>query len=493
LLNLTSHDWLDVVTRRRLIGVLLIALLMWLIPSAAAASSAASSASLRIGFFDGVFDGSDSALWLQRAASADANVVIVNIGWVAPNDATKPAGFNALDPGSPDYDFTSADAAVKAATADGLRVILQFTGAPQWAEGPDIPADAAPGTWEPNDSDIKQYAVALGKRYSGRYPDPADPGHKLPKVWGFQLWNEPNMPDFLAPQWVNGRAVSPIIYRGMLNAFYKGIKAFDPGALVVTAGTGPFGDPPPYGPRVMPAMFWRGVLCVDEVGAAAAGGAGTGLRAYHCKDPAHFDVLAHHPYSVGAPDTAALNADDVSIPDMGKLNAILRVAEAAGTALPHIHHQLWATETGYNTDPPNPKGVPIDEAARWMDQTLELLSGEGVSLVTFDTIVDQPPDPSYFTTSQSGVYFVDGETKPTLTAFELPFVVSRARGVVSFWGRAPIDGIVRIEVRRGDKWLTVSSLNVKSTYTFRLHLVDSGHMTVRARLGALTSIAWILR
>jgi hypothetical protein len=464
------------VTRAR--ATLVAVVVLWPLLTAAAATAA----TLPIGFYDGVFDGPRSAIWLHRATSAGADVVIINIGWVASNTPTEPAGFDALDPGSPDYDFTAADAAVKTATADGLRVILQFTGAPEWAEGPDMPADATPGTWKPNDTDIEQYAVALGTRYSGNYPDPNDPGRDLPKVWGFQFWNEPNTPEFLEPQFSGGRAVSPALYRGMLNSFYTGVKSVDPGALVVTAGTEPFGDAPPYGPRVMPATFWRGVLCVNE--------AGTALRAYRCPDPAHFDVLAHHPYSVGAPDTPAFNAGDVSIPDMHKLTAILRAAERGGTALPDIHHQVWATETGYNTRPPNPKGIPVGEAARWMDETLEILADQGVSVVTFDTIVDQPPDPTYFTTSQSGVYFLNGKAKPTLAAFEFPFVASREKGIVSFWGLAPTAGRVRIEAHVGDKWLTISSLHVKKSSTFRTQLIDNGAVTFRAQLRGHTSIAW---
>jgi hypothetical protein len=347
-----------------------------------------------------------------------------------------------------------------------------------------MPAGTTPGTWEPNDHDIRQYAVALAKRYSGRYPDPSNPGARLPKVWAFQLWNEPNLPEYLSPQWLHGHAVAPVIYRGMLNAFYMGIKSIDPGALVVTAGTGPFGDPAPIGPRMMPALFWRVALCVREVG--------TQLRDGRCRDPAHFDVLTHHPYSVGAPVTKALNADDVSIPDMGKLMRILRVAERGGTALPRIRHQIWATETGYNTKPPNPEGIPVTEDARWLEQTLQLLWSQGVSLVTWDTIVDQPPDPSYFTTSQSGVYFLGGDPKPALAAFRFPVVAWRQGGLVEVWTRAPMTGRLRIEQRIGNNWRTVSSRDVQGGYTSLTHLVDSKRLTIRGQLGGLTSVPWTL-
>ena len=465
-------------------GAVVIALLVGLLP-ALMLPTRARAQQFSIGFSDGVFAGPQSATWLHRAAAASANVVLINIGWVAPNTAAKPAGFDALNPASPGYDFTAADAAVKRATADGLRVILQFTGAPAWAEGPHMPADATPGTWDPNDRDIEQYAVALAKRYSGHFSDPSDPRHHLPRVWAFQLWNEPNLPDYLEPQWSRGHAVSPVIYRRMLDAFYTGIKSIDPAALVVTAGTGPFGDPPPTGPRMSPALFWRVALCVRETGAEQ-------LRPGYCKTPARFDVLAHHPYSVGAPSTAALNPDDVSIPDIGKLSAILRVAEHAGTALPRIHHPIWATETGYNTRPPNPKGIPVLEAARWLDQTLELLWSQGVTLVCLNTIVDQPPDPSYFVTSQSGVYYLDGQPKPSLAAFRFPLVVTRKTGEVRVWGRSPGRGEAKIEVLRDSKWRTVSSLPVNKDGIFVTHFVDSGRLAIRAREGTAVSLTWTL-
>jgi hypothetical protein len=303
-------------------------------------------------------------------------------------------------------------------------------------------------------------------------------------VWAFQLWNEPNLSSYLTPQWVGDTAEAPILYRKMLNAFYSGIKSVDRSALVVTAGTAPFGDPGPGGDRIMPALFWRDVLCVREAGSALVG--------IHCSDPAHFDVLAHHPYSVGDPETAALNADDVSIPDIGKLTRILRAAERTGGALPHIHHPIWVTETGYNTRPPNPGGVPVQEEALWLEQTLWLLWRQGVSLVTWDTIVDQAPDPSYSDTSQSGIYYLDGKPKPALTAFRFPLVAWRTgRSTVSVWGRAPRSGRLTLERRTASgRWAGVLTLRVNIGDTFVTHFVDTGSVTVRAQLGTLTSLPW---
>ncbi len=464
-------------SRRRRRAAILVSILLALIFSA----SAAAAPPLMLGFFDGAFTGPDGALWLSRAAAAGADVVRVNIGWVAPNTPTRPPGFDATNPADPNYDFTAADAAVSAATADGLRVILDFTGAPRWAEGPNLPADAPPGTWRPSPQAIEQYGIALARRYSGDFPDPANPLLMLPKVWAFQLWNEPNLPEYLTPQWVGQSAASPAIYRQMLNAFYEGVKSIDPSALVVTAGTAPFGDPGAGGQRIMPAEFWRDLLCLQQVGSR--------LLSTGCTDPAHFDALAHHPYSVGSPDTAALNPDDVSLPDIGKLTVLLRAAERAGDALPHIYHQIWVTETGYNTSPPNPGGVPLWEDARWMDQAFELLWSEGVSLITWNTIVDEPPIPSYGLTSQSGVYFLDGQAKPALDAFSFPLVGWRgSRGLVRVWGRAPAAGRLVLEARSGSRWTPLRSLHVDTRETFVTQVLDSAPLTLRATVDGQTSL-----
>ncbi len=471
--------------RRALALALRLTLMLTLTVGVLAPSTASAARPLELGFFDGVFtDSTDGATWLARAAAAGSDLVRINIGWVAPNTPTRPPNFDARNPADPNYDFTRADAAVKEASTDGMRVILNFTGAPEWAEGPNIPAGTAPGSWRPNPSDIEDYAIALARRYSGSFPDPADPYRTLPKVWAFQLWNEPNLPDYLSPQWVGQTPASPGIYRGMLNAFYAGIKSIDPSALVVTAGTAPFGDPG-TGLRIMPAMFWRDVLCLRQTATGALVGTG-------CRDPAHFDVLAHHPYSVGAPDTPALNPDDVSIPDMWKLTAILRAAERTGGALPHIHHQLWVTETGYNTNPPNPGAVPMAEDALWVEQDLWLLWRQGVSLITWNTIVDQPPIPSYGATSQSGMYFLDGQPKPgPLTAFRFPFVVSRtSRSRLTIWGRSPAAGRLLIERQAGTEWRAIAEMRVNSHSTFVTQVVDTGPVTLRATVDGQSSLPW---
>jgi hypothetical protein len=437
---------------------------------------------LTLGFSDGAYTGADAGVWLRRTVAAGADMVRIAIGWPVPNTNTKPAGFDAGNPADPHYDFTQDDQAIKLATALGLKVLATFTGAPLWAEGPGAPADATPGTWKPNPQDLEDYGAALAKRYSGHFPDPSDPGHMLPRVAAFQVWNEPNLSDYLSPQWSGGRPASPDLYRRMLNAFYRGVKSVDPSAVVVTAGSAPFGDQP-GGLRMTPVTFWRNLLCLN--------GAGGRLRSAGCTDPAHFDAWSHHPYAVGSPTWHALDPGDVAMPDLGKLTSLMRAAERDGTALPRGGHPLWVTEVAYNSYPPDPGGVPIQRDARWLEQAFEVLWREGAQAIFWEQVGDMPPIPSFSMTSQSGVYYVNGRPKPALTAYRFPLVGWReSAGTVEIWGRSPVAGRVSIQRQAGSGWRSLRTLNGRRHGVFAISIADRAPIRVRAEVSGQTSLVW---
>ncbi|MEA2156466.1 MAG: hypothetical protein QOE11_2606 [Solirubrobacteraceae bacterium] len=445
----------------------------------------AHAAGLRLGFFDGVFTGDDAtrAPWLGRAVDSGADLLRLDVGWPVLNTPARPEGFDARNPADRAYDFTRSDAAVVAAAGRGLAILAGFTGAPRWAEGPGRPAGASAGSWKPDPAALEDYGAALARRYSGTFPDPARPGQPLPRVEAFQVWNEPNLDKYLSPQWSAGRTFAPEHYRLMLSAFYRGVKSVSPSALVVTAGTAPFGDPGAGGHRIMPARFVREMLCLRR--------SGKRLRATTCPAPARFDVLAHHPYSVGAPTRAAFNSDDVSIPDMGKLTRLLRAAERTGGALPHTRHRLWATEVSYDSSPPDPQGVPAALHARYLEQAFYLLWRQGVDTITWFQIHDQLPVPSFAATLQSGVYFADGRPKPAQQAFRLPLVAERAgHQTVRVWGRSPVAGSVRIERRAATGWALVRTVRARAHGTFELRIATRRKVSLRARVNGETSVTW---
>ncbi len=470
--------------RRRRLTALLTALLVLAAPATAQAARG-----LSLGFFDGVFLEEQPVRdwWLGRARAVHADILRINIAWPAPNTATRPPNFDARDPADPRYDFGRADAAVVAARARGLQVLLSFAGAPAWVDGPGRPAGVTPGTWKPSPRALEDLGAALARRYSGSFPDPARPGRRLPRVKAFQPWNEPNLDKYLNPQWNGRRAWSPILYRRMLTAFHRGVKSVNRRALVVSAGTAPFGDPQPGGRRVMPALFWRDLLCVRD--------RYTRLSVLPCPNPARFDVLSHHPYSVGRPRRRALNDDDVSIPDMRKLTRVLRFAERKKRALGRKRHRIWVTEVSYDSSPPDPDGIAEATHARYVAETFYVLWRQGVDTITWFQIRDQAPVPSYAGSNQSGVYFRDGRAKRAAGAFRFPFVAERKRGgKLRVWGRSPRAGRVRIERRRAGRWRLLRTARVRRNGTFFLSVARiRGVDRLRARVGNEKSMSWTQR
>jgi hypothetical protein len=423
------------------------------------------------------------AEWLDRVVGEHAGVVRLDLIWsdVAPR---APSGDSqASDPAWSGYDWSTLDAAVSDASRRGLRVVLTAIRAPGWAEGPGRPSSAAPGTWMPRADALGAHARAAARRYSGAYT-PAGASTPLPRVRYWQLWNEPNLALYLTPQWrrtAHGYApASPGVYRAMLNAFYPAIHQVQPGARVLEAGTAPYGDVP-GGQRMPPAQFVRELLCLS----------GPSLVPERCPHPARFDVLDHHPYSVEGPEFHAFNEDDVAIVDLAKLIGPLRRAEHLHLVGGAPHHELWVTETSWDSNPPDPRGVPVQTHARWLEQTMYLLWRQGVSTVLWYLIKDAPPVPDYASSYQSGTYLIGGQAKPAAEAFRFPFVaVRQGGGALLLWGKAPNSGTIAIERRTGSEWRLVRSLSVPPGKVFQARLSVRAKAVLRARQGADTSLPW---
>ena len=340
---------------------------------------------------------------------------------------------------------------MRAAANHGLKVLLTINHAPVFAEGAGRPASAPAGSWEPNPSDLADFAQAVAARYSGGF-DPDGPAGQpaLPAAYGIQVWNEPNSTDWLAPQFDGKRIVGADLYRSMLNAAYKSIKQVNPRMQVVVGGTDPYGDPPggPYPPnvqRVRPVEFWDAVFCVRQA-KSKKGKKGKKkklkfVRTAGCSSPALFDVFAHHPIdnTGGGPLRHGPSKFDASTPDLSRVVNVLRAAERFGTASGG-HHPVWVTEFWWDSKPPNPVGAPLATQARWIEQSMYLFWKAGASAAISFQIADSTLRPDVHAGLQAGVYFNDGRPKPSLTAFSFPFVTDRinSRKLLA-WGKAPAE------------------------------------------------------
>ncbi len=437
-------------------------------------------------------------LALARIREAGASVVRIPVDWREVAPAAPTAQFRARDPGDPAYDFGALDAAVRDAVAAGLRPLLVVSHAPAFAEARPRWPYAFAGSWDPSPQALEEFAAALASRYDGAFPDPQRPGRALPRVRLFQAWNEPNLARYLEPQWVvrDGRwsAFSPLLYRQLLNAFYRGVKSVAAADVVAAAGVAPNGERAGAG-RIAPVSFLSALLCLDEGARARAGG---------CPEAPHFDALAFHPLSVGDPDVAAGRALDVSIADAGKVVRVLRAAERLGTALPAGAKALWVTELNWESAPAAADGVPEALQARWLSRAFHRLWIAGVSLVAWQFLVDPYPRLKLATATAgsrelqrpAGLYsagpggeLTGARPKAFLQGFRLPFDPLRVNArIVRVWAlalgaRAP----VRLERLLEGRWRPIARLHTDPAGVLNALIALRGRALLRVQSGSLTS------
>ncbi len=433
-------------------------------------------------------------LAMDKARAAGATVVRLPLNWASLVRTPTPAGFDPRDPGSPMYDFASIDVGVRSAAAAGLTPLLVVTHAPAFAEAPHRWRYAYPGSWAPDPAALQAFATALARRYSGSFSDPLAVGRPLPRVRLYQAWNEPNLPRYLEPQWTvrdgHWSAFSPLVYRGLLNAFYAGVKSVDPGDLVVAAGVAPNGDPAGVG-RMAPVSFLTAMLCLRT----RAG----------CPEPPRLDVLSFHPLSVGDPDRAAAASLDVSIADAAKVTRLLREAEHRHTVLPAGHKSVWVTELNWESSPPAPGGVPARLQARWVSRALHRLWVAGVGLVDWQFLMDPypslrlgEPNGATFTVSRAAGLYSAGPggslagalPKPFLQGFTLPFDPLRLdRGRLRVWALLGSPRAPALLQRQGPggRWSTLARLHADGRGVLNVLMSLRGSALLRLRCGTLTS------
>ena len=447
-------------------------------------------------------DPAERAVWFDRTVEARAGMVRLALSWWRVAGVQRPA--DPMNPGSSSYNFSvvngALDGAVRDARARGLKVLLLVNTAPPWAEGAGRPASLRAGSWQPNPSDLADFVQALAARYSGNFdPDGAGPQPPLPAAQALQIWNEPNQDAFLAPQLQGRTIIGPDHYREMLNASYEAVKSVNPQMLVVTGGTSPFGDPLggpyPSGVRVRPVQWWQKLLCVKPAkgkGKARKRKLTRYVREQNCSGTPMFDVLAHQAINNtgSGPMQSALSRYDASTPDLGRVVRVLRAAERLGT-VSGGRHPVWVTEFWWDSNPPNPAGSPLLTQARWIEQSLYLFWKAGADTAINFEIRDSTNFPDVRSGFQSGVYFLDGRPKPSLTAFRFPFVTERIdKRTLRAWGKAPAGGELVIQRKVRGRWLAITKIKVSQGAVFVAKLRLRGKQRLRAAVAGNRSLVW---
>jgi hypothetical protein len=426
------------------------------------------------------FYGRDADLTLERVRAAGSSTVriLVHWSWIAPF-TSKPTGFDAANPTDPAYDWMLLDRAVTFAVRHNLKPMLSVFEAPNWAERS---SEGPLGSRSPDPAELAAFALAIARRYSGAVMS-------LPRVRLWQLWNEPNIYRFLMPQFdspfadpvpANARALSPEIYREMLNAFAAAVRGVSRSNIVITGGLTPFARPHPGTPAVGPLQFMRELLCLTPRNRPAPG----------CKARASFDVWSHHPYTEGGPSHHAEVPGNVSLGDLPEMRRVLRAAIRTRHIRSNRRVRFWVTEISWDTNPPDPGGVPVKTHARWVAEAMYRMWRNGVSLVTWyqsrDDAAGGKPNPEVY---QSGLYYrcdtgvPCDRPKPALAAFRFPFVALPERGRTLVWGRTPFGRRARIklEFRAERGWRRVTTLATDGNGIFLRRLT-------RPRKGAMRAV-----
>ena len=86
----------------------------------------------------------------------------------------------------------------------------------------------------------------------------------------------------------------------------------------------------------------------------------------------------------------------MTTPDLGRLTKVLEKAEARqARCCPPAKKPLWVTEFWYDTNPPDPNGMSLDQQARWYEQDLYLFWKQGAEVAIALQLRDAPEGKSY--------------------------------------------------------------------------------------------------
>jgi hypothetical protein len=307
----------------------------------------------------------------------------------------------------PAYDWAAVDATVTRLNTLQIPVLLTIVSTPAWAGG------GSGGLTAPKRMlDLQDFAYAAASRYDGTHVNAA--GATLPKVNRWEAWNEPNLASHLLPQWtaVGTKKIvgqpfcfgkswipsSPTIYRGILNAIYRGVHAAGTSASIQESVAG--GATAPYG---------RGPC------ATVAGFAPLAFLRDLVKKPVSLDVWSHHPYRNGRQNAKPFTGDNIDVQGMPRLYSALNKAFPGRKVL------VWVTEFGAQTNPPDKwVGVTLAQQASSLKTAYATFKKSGrVKMLVWFLVRDEDINGRPFGAGfQSGLAYFNGKKKPSFSVFQ---------------------------------------------------------------------------
>jgi hypothetical protein len=345
-------------------------------------------------------------------------------------DARSVPDIDERDPAS--YNWPLYDRILADARARDIRVLVTISGpGPRWAT-----RSRDDRVTRPSPTRFGRFVTAVGRRYG----DQVD-------YWS--IWNEPNHPQFLAPQYRRGRAYSPRLYRQLFRKALDGLdRAGNERDRVLMGETAPRGNEN----VVAPLEFVRGSLCLTS-----------SYRKRRGCGSLDVDGWAHHPYTTSkGPWFVSRNHDDVTIGSLSRLTRALDRARRARAVRGRV--DLYLTEFGVQSRPDPYAGVSEMRQAEYRSIG-ERIAYRNPRVRAFSQYLlrDDLPRPGRayvrYSGFESGLRHSGGEQKIAYDAFRLPLVATRGRRT-SLWGLVrPADGATAVTIeyrnRGSSRWRTL--------------------------------------
>ena len=396
---------------------------------------------------------------LQEVQSLGVRSLRVILSWstVAPGaDQAQQPSFEPTDPA--DYDWGEYEPLLAAAKARDWPVLLTISGpVPKWAT-----AAKRDNLTRPSPTAFAAFVTAVGRKFGDQI-----------NTWA--IWNEPNQPQFLRPQYARGgRAASPAIYRALYQAALRGLdKAGQRDDAVLIGETSPRGNRN----VVPPLRFLRGMLCLD-----------TRYKKRSNCGALRADGYAHHAYTTRqGPYFRPAQKDDVTIGVLSRLTNALDRARSANALTRRLPIHL--TEFGIQSTPDTQSGVSLAKQVEYRAIS-ERIAWNNPRVVAFSQYLlrdSDPTGPRQYGGFESGLRFADGRPKPSLPAFRLPLAVLRKGSKVSIWGLVrPATGPVTATVTYADR----GSSGFKTLRTVRTDARGYFTFSSNWRSGRRWNITW---
>lgn len=347
---------------------------------------------------------------------------------VAPSsDSRNQPDVDTTDPAS--YDWSRFDPIFTAAEQRGWPILLTVSGpVPKWAT-----QRRTDNVTRPNPDKFAQFMTAAGRHFGSR-------------VAYWAVWNEPNHPQFLKPQYDSRkRPVSPKLYRKLFQAAQKGLKSAKVSRPKILFGeTAPTGT----GKDVAPLTFLRDALCLSSSYRKTGGGC------------AKLDIAgyAHHAYTPKAgPNFKNTGPNNVFIGVLPRLTRALDKAARAGAIA--RNRPVFLTEFGIQSTPDPIFGVSLQQQAEYRSIS-ERIAYDNPRVKSFSQYLLKDDAPREGVTGsaryggfESGLVTAAGKAKPSFDGFRLALSARRrTSSSASLWGvvrlaRAP--GTAQLQIRKG--------------------------------------------